>query len=193
MKTPNHKFVQKELLKGMTSSLGKGACWGLSVRWLQECISSGPDVAGLAMKTGTTAHEALMSQAEHGNQFLSGMSDDDSIFNCTFMLSQNTLIANRSPISDTGEHMNTAVSIIAAMQSNTYHYGLIVFSCAKGRHAMAITNRCNSWSLFDPNFGTWFFTGNHEGGAPFSFSELLVDNFSHYSVDEVKFFTIESN
>ncbi|MCA9706705.1 MAG: hypothetical protein KDK70_12710 [Myxococcales bacterium] len=188
MDEPKHPLRQGNLLKGMTSDLRKGACWGLSVQWLLECVSGSPSVAGLAMTVGTTAYEAILRHAEHANEFLAGTDDDASIGNCTLILSGMKLDAVRRDIVDTKGHLTTAVSIIAAMDERIFH-GLIVLSCPRGRHAMAVANYRNTWALFDPNFGTWTYAGCAMG-APTSFSRLLVDVFEYYAVTEVKLFTI---
>ncbi|CAB3775851.1 hypothetical protein LMG28614_00096 [Paraburkholderia ultramafica] len=197
MEQPTFVFKQGDLLKGMTSSLKKGACWGLTVRWLRDCFSGGPSVAGLGINHGTTGHEALIDHSERANQFLSGISGDSQIANGIVMLSSGRLDGARDSRIDNPAgssagllSMSKAISITSALSSDGNNYfGMIVFTCAIGRHAMAVVKWRNVWALFDPNYGTWTYAGDAQGAPP-KFSALLKDNFDSYKVTEVKLFNI---
>jgi hypothetical protein len=197
MEQPTFVFKQGDLLKGMTSSLKKGACWGLTIRWLRDCFSGGPSVAGLGINNGTTAQEALIDHAERANQFLSGVSGDSQIPNGIVMLSLGRLDGARDSRIDnaTGSSagvlsIGKAISITSALSTDGANYiGMIVFTCAIGRHAMAVTKWRNVWALFDPNYGTWTYAGD-ANGAPTKFSTLLKDNFDSYKVTDVKLYKI---
>ncbi|CAD6552065.1 hypothetical protein LMG28727_05333 [Paraburkholderia kirstenboschensis] len=197
MEQPTFVFKQGDLLKGMTSSLRAGACWGLTVKWLRDCYSGGPSVAGLGITHGTTAHEALIDHANRANQFLSGSSDDSNLSNGIVMLSLGRLDGVRDTNADANIgagagmlSLRKAMSITAALTSvDGNYFGMIVFACPIGRHAMAVTKCRNVWALFDPNYGTWTYAGD-ASGAPPKFPALLKDNFDSYKVTEVKLLKI---
>ena len=197
MEQPTFVFNQHEILKGMTSSLKSGACWGLTVAWLRDCFSIDPGAAGVAMTEGSAkAHEAVIAHDARGNQFLSGTSDDNNIMNGVVMMSSGQFDAARDGLVDgavsagAGIAMSKAMAITAAMSSadGDYH-GMIIFTCSWGRHAMAVAKCNNTWALFDPNHGTWTYASD-SGGAPVPFGKLLKDNLESYRVTEVNLFKI---
>lgn len=197
MEKPTIAFEQGPLLKGMTSSLKAGACWGLAVTWLRECYSAGPSVAGVSLTHGTTAHEALLQHAKYANQFLTGVNDDNNILNGVTMLSNGSLGGDRDSYFDSFRTNGVALSvgrgpaITTAMSVQPANYfGLLVISLIGGRHAMAVAQYRNVWAFFDPNYGTWTYPGK-ANGAPVQFRKLLEDNFEIYKVTEVKLFKIE--
>jgi hypothetical protein len=179
----------------MTSSLRSGACWGLSITWLRDCFAADPSAAGVGLTQGTNAHEALIAHDDRANQFVSGASDDNNISNGVFMISKGKFDASRDTLADgapsasAGIALSKAMSITSAMSSidGDYH-GMIVIAMAQGRHAMAVARCQGRWALFDPNAGTWVYTGN--GGAPVQFSSLLKDVFESYRVSAVSLFKL---
>ncbi|ASW03528.1 YopT-type cysteine protease domain-containing protein [Paraburkholderia aromaticivorans] len=197
MEQPTFVFRQNDLLRGMTSDLAKGACWGLSVKWLRDCFSGGPSVAGLGITHGLTASEGLKDHAQYGNQFLSNSSDDNNLSNGIVMLSQGRLDGERdtdadNPVAPGMLSLGRAMSISATLtKANGNYFGMVIFACSFGRHAMAVTKWRNVWALFDPNFGTWTYVGDSRGGAPAKFATLLKDNFDTYKVTDVKLLKIK--
>jgi YopT-type cysteine protease-like protein len=194
MEQPTYKFRQTDLLKGMTSALQNGACWGLTMAWIESCDAAGPSAAATALGQGTAALEALIAHSERGNQFLSGASGDNNILNGVVMLSKGKFDAARDTQADgavssrAGVSQSKSMAIVAALLSNVDdYYGLIIITLAAGRHAIAVTKRGRDWALFDPNYGTWSYSGDE---ALTKFPALLKDNFDGYKVTEVNLFKL---
>ncbi|MFC0399209.1 virulence surface antigen [Paraburkholderia rhizosphaerae] len=194
MEQPTFSFRQANLLRGMTSTLKNGACWGLTMTWVRSCESGGASAAAIALGQGTTAHEALITHADRGNQFLSGASGDNNIANGVVMLSNGQFDAARDTQADgavsshAGVSKSKSMAIAAALLSKADdYYGLLIISLAGGRHAMAVTKRGSEWALFDPNYGTWRYSGND---ALTKFPGLLKDNFDSYKVTEVNLYKL---
>lgn len=198
IKEPDILFNQNHFLKGMTSPLRNGACWGISIRWLQECIRKGPAFASHILQKGFPPLEAIINHDRHANEFVacSNMNPEDQICAVSFALSAQRFPLETEPciISSTGGHYNIAASTINAIhkinEKNSFY--LMIIQCGArfrwDRHAIAIAKVGAFWAIFDPNLGTWILIGRKEQ-PPRNFLRLLVDHFRYYQAKKVLFFS----
>lgn len=194
MEPPTHKLRQRDVLDGMSGDIRErtkgGACWGLSVRWLVDCVSAGPSVAGLAMTEGFATREGAVAHADFSRQKLTTASYSDNICNSTLMMSSGRLYAEHKATYSAALLADVAIPIINTISIATAafggkFYGLIIFPAKRSAHAISIAYTRNVWALFDPNFGTWTIAGNStiagdRTKATNRLIRLLRDIFRHY-------------
>lgn len=179
-----YEFMQSNLLRGMTSSLRNGACWGLCIKWLEECVSKGPVGASLSLFYGTSALEAVIKHHTCASCFLPDQSDEFNIWNTTLALSRGRFMTELHPNIYYPSHLHSAVSIIAQMSNKENYYGLLILTMNGGRHAITVTKKNDFWTIFDPNYGSWIISSLN--GGPSIYSQWLMMIFSNYEISDVK-------
>lgn len=191
MRPPLYKFKQSALLRGITSNLHSGACWGLSMRWLMEAKVEGPHRASYSMKMESCASEAIINHSKFANEFLPSLSPIENDLNCSFMLGGGHVEVASCNFEYDIDYDNNAMSVVRNMLSSSSFSGLILIKCPRGRHAIAVSKWGGFWSLFDPNLGAWIISSHPTFPKPI-FIFMLIDIFKYYKVSSLRMHRIFS-